>query len=112
VIFLSPRISAAELERATGWVLKPESLCRDDRCVPYPSDTGDGLALEDIARSLGMPLVVEEAPGLWALGPEAGGKALETAVLPEIELPDVNGAPFRLASLRGQKFLLIAWASW
>jgi hypothetical protein len=112
VIFDSPRITVAELERATGWVLKPEGLCRDDRCVPFPNDGSDGLALAHVGRALGMPLVADPAAGLWALGPEAGGKALDTAVLPEIELPDVDGAPFRLASLRGQKVLLVAWASW
>ncbi len=111
MIFRSPRISAAELGRTIGWVLKPEGLCRDDRCVPFPNDTGD-LALADVARALGMPLVTDEAAGLWALGPEGGGKALETAVLPDIELPDVDGRPFGLASLRGQKVLLVAWASW
>jgi hypothetical protein len=112
VIFRSPRIAAAELEPATGWTLKPEGLCRNDRCVPFQSAAGDGLLLADVARMLGMPLVVDPAAGLWALGPEAGGKSLDTAVLPDLELPDVNGAPFRLASLRGQKVLLVAWASW
>jgi hypothetical protein len=102
----------AELERATGWTLKPEGLCRGDRCIPFPNETGGALPLADVARALGMPLVVEEASGLWALGPAASGKALETAVLPDIELPDVDGKPFRLASLRGQKVLLVAWASW
>ena len=112
MIFRAPRISAAELERATGWAFKREGLCHDDRCVPFPNDAGDGLALADIATALGMPLVSDPAAGLWALGPEAGGKALDTAVLPEIELPDVDGAPFRLASLRGEKVLLVTWASW
>ena len=27
-------------------------------------------------------------------------------------LPDVDGNPFALGSLRGQKVLLVAWASW
>ena len=112
MIFRSPRITAAELERATGWALKPEGLCRADRCVPFQSVLGDGIVLADVARALSMPLVADPAAGLWALGPEAGGKSLDTAVLPDLELPDVTGAPFRLASLRGQKVLLVAWASW
>ena len=112
MIFRSARISAAELERATGWALKPEGLCHDDRCVPFPNDAHGRIALADVARALGMPLVAEEAAGLWALGPEAGGKALDTAVLPVIELPDIDGRPFRTSSLRGQKVLIVAWASW
>ena len=112
MIFRSAQVSAVELERATGWALKPEGLCRDDRCVPFRHDAGAGIVLADAARALDMPLVADEAAMVWALGPEAGGKALDTAVLPEIELPDVDGRLFRLASLRGQKVLLVAWASW
>lgn len=111
MIFRSPRISAVELERATGWTLKPEGLCRDERCVPFRNEAGD-IALADIALALGVPLVADSASQLWALGPEAGGKTLDTAVLPEIELPDVDGRPFRLASLRGHKVVVVAWASW
>lgn len=59
-----------------------------------------------------MPLVHDEAAGLWALGPEAGGKALSSAVAPELELPDWRGESFRLSSLRGKKVLLVAWAPW
>lgn len=112
MIFRAARISAAELERATGWQLKPEGLCRVERCVPFPNASADGIALADVARALGMPLVADQASGLWALGPEAGGKALASAVLPEIELPDIDGKPFRLSSLRRRKVLLVAWASW
>ena len=63
----------------------------------------------------GMPLVVDEKHALWALGPAtaATGRALSTAVAPELELPDLRtGELFRLSSLRGQKVLLLAWASW
>ena len=112
MIFGSPRVTAAELARSTGWELKAEGLCRDERCVPFAVTPADAIDLADVARALGMPLVVEPRAGLWALGPEAGGKALATATLPDIELPDLDGWPFRLSSLRGQKMLLVAWASW
>jgi hypothetical protein len=57
VIFRSARVSAAELERVTGWALKPKGLCRDERCVPFATASGDGIDLAEIARALGMPLV-------------------------------------------------------
>ena len=112
MIFRTARVSAAELERVTGWALKPEGLCRDERCVPFANASTDAVDLADVARALGMPLVDEPRAGLWALGPEAGGKALASATLPDIELPDLDGRPFRFSSLRGRKALIVAWASW
>jgi hypothetical protein len=59
-----------------------------------------------------MALVHDEEHDLWALGPESGGRALPSAQLPDITLPDRDGNPFKLASLLGTKVLLVAWASW
>ena len=112
MIFRAARVSAAELERVTGWTLKPEGLCRDERCVPFANASPDGIELTDVARALGMPLVEDPRAGLWALGPEAGGNALGTATLPDITLRDLAGRPFHFASLRGRKALIVAWASW
>ena len=112
MIFRSAAIPADEFARVTGWHLRPEGLCRDDRCVPFAARDRDAIALADAARALGMPLVQDAAHGLWALGAEMGGHALATAAAPDLELPDAQGRPFRLASLRGQKVLLVAWASW
>ena len=53
----------------------------------------------------------DEALGLWALGPESfGGRALSSAVAPELVIPDVDGNEFRLSSLRGQKVVLVSCA--
>ena len=30
-------MSAADAEKVTGWTLKPEGMCRDERCVPLPA---------------------------------------------------------------------------
>ena len=29
-------MSATDAEKVTGWTLKPEGMCRDERCVPLP----------------------------------------------------------------------------
>jgi hypothetical protein len=97
-----------ELEQRTGWAIKPEGACRGDVCVPLPQS----FDVEDLAARLGMPLVHDSRHGLWALGPEGGGRALRTAELPDITLPDRNGEDFSLRSLRGTKVFMIAWASW
>jgi len=65
-----------------------------------------------MARRLGMALVHDEEHGLWALGPESGGRALHSAALPDIVLPDRQGRDFSLRSLRGTKVFMVAWASW
>jgi len=116
-------VDVAELERRTGWALKAEGACKGDVCVPLPDGTVSGgrADVAALAERLGMPLVADEGAGLWALGPESAvtGRVLTTAQAPELELPDLSdpagpaeGVPFRLSSLRGQKVLLLAWASW
>ena len=85
---------------------------KGERCVPLPPSGGDGVDARVLAERLGMPLVRDEAAGLWCLGPEAGGRALASVEAPDLELPDLDGRPFRLGDLRGKKVLLYAWASW
>jgi hypothetical protein len=110
-------IDADELEARTGWSVKPEGACKAEVCVPLPSDVrtaDDRIDVSVLAERLGMPLVADEEHGLWALGPETSvtGRALSTAVAPDLTLPDVDGNAFDLANLRGRKVLLVAWASW
>jgi hypothetical protein len=112
VIFFTPRVAASEFERVTGWQLKPEGLCREDRCAPFASPDPLSIDLAAAAGALGMPLVHDARHDLWALGAEAGGRALASATAADFELPERNGAAFRLSSLRGRKILLVAWASW
>jgi hypothetical protein len=100
----------------TGWDLKPQGACRGEVCVPLPPEVrtaGGRIDVRVAAERLRMPLLHDEAHDVWALGPATvSGKALDTAVVPDIELPDVDGNPFKLSSLHGRKVLLVAWASW
>jgi hypothetical protein len=121
VILTELAVDASTFEAGTGWALKPEGACKGGRqaqvCVPLPDDarTGDGrVDVRVVAERLGMPIVTDAERGLTALGPETAltGRALTTAVAPELELPDANGRPFRLSSLRGKKVVLLAWSSW
>jgi hypothetical protein len=105
-------VTPEELRARTGWELKPEGLCKADRCVQLPGSGGERIDVRVLAERLGMALVHDEAHGLWALGPEAGGRALASAAMPDVTLPDRDGNPFSLASLLGSKVLLVAWASW
>jgi peroxiredoxin len=101
-------IPPAELERRTGWTIKPEGACRDHQCVPLDAP----FDARQLAQRLGMALVYDATHELWALGPESGGHALASAELPDVVLPDRNGEDFALRSLRGKKVVMVTWASW
>jgi hypothetical protein len=112
VILTGETVDAHEFEARTGWAIKPEGACKGEVCVPLPTD--GALDASVVAERLGMPVVRDDAHGVLALGPATvgSGRALTTAVAPELELPDKDGNPFKLSSLLGQKVLLVAWASW
>lgn len=110
-------IAADEFAAGTGWHVEPQGACKGDVCVPLPAHarTADGrVDVAIVANALGMPIVDDAAHGLRALGPESTvtGRALSTAVAGDVVLPDIDRNPFHLASLHGQKVLLVAWASW
>ena len=109
-------VDRASFAQGTGWELKPEGACKGEICVPLPAEAvhNGTVDVATVAARLGMPLVHDEGAGLWSLGPESAqtGRALTTAMAPDLELPDVDGNPFKLSSLLGQKVLLIAWATW
>ena len=110
-----PLVSPEALLRRTGWSIKPEGACKGEVCVPLRAEVlHDGrVDVRVFAERVGMPLVHDADHGLWALGPESlGGRALTTATAPELVLPDLDGEPFALSSLRGKKVVLTAWASW
>lgn len=115
MIASEPLVSPEALRSRTGWAIKPEGACKGEACVPLHGEAlQDGrVDLRAFAERLGMPLVHDAEHGLWALGPESlGGRALTTATAPELVLPDLDGRPFALSSLRGRKVVLTAWASW
>ncbi len=100
-------VDAHAFHRGTGWEIKPEGACKGDVCVPLT----DGFGLQRTAERLGMALVPDHDHGIWALGPESlSGHALVTAQAPDLVLDDIDGNPFDLSSLRGQKVVLVAWA--
>ena len=112
MILDSPSVPVAILEQETGWAIRAQGACRGTICVPIPA-RGPALTVDDLAGHLGMGVVHDERHGIWAVGPSTlSGRALESAGAPDFTLPDVTGRPFRFSSLRGQKVVLIAWASW
>lgn len=98
-------------ETETGWSLRPEGACRDDVCIPLDVELGETVDVVAIAERMGLPIVHDEAHGLWAVGPWSGNlRTLTGATAPELVLPDVDGNDFDVSTLRGRKVLLVAWA--
>lgn len=113
-------ISGVDLERATGWTLKPEGLCRDDVCLMVaPSDRerlvdGDVVCASKLWETLGRPVLHDNARSTWMLGEAAADRRreLESLEAPDFTLPDINGDLHSLSDFRGRKVFLATWASW
>ena len=109
-------MSAADAGKVTDWTLKPEGMCRDERCVPLPAAAVKGGDVDVVAfwRRLGGPVIASQDGDAWALGAPADERnaALEGLQAPDFTLPDVDGKPRTLSQLRGKKVFLATWASW
>jgi hypothetical protein len=109
-----------ELERATGWLWKPQGLCRDETCMPIPRNTdrplvdGDRLDAAGMWRYAGLPVAHNRSGDLWVLGEGASqlAVALTSLEAPNFELPDLDGRLHRLSDYCGRKVFLVSWASW
>lgn len=112
-------LDAAALETATGWVLKPEGLCRGEVCVPVRDRSGleaDGglVDLAGVAAALGRPVVIDAARGVAALGTAAAAVAeqLRSLDAPDFTLPDLDDRMVSLSDFDRHKRLILAWSSW
>lgn len=111
MLLRSLKVAISEFETGTGWQVKPEGACKADVCIPLPDHDGKQLDVRAVAAAMNLPLVEEPDAGLYALGPESiGGRALLSAAAAELTLPDLEGNPFKLSSLKGQKIIVYAWA--
>lgn len=109
-----------DLERATGWQMKPEGFCKGDVCVPAPrGQESDYLRDDEVNagafwRLMGKTAVASKDGDVWFLGEgaEQRNEALLSLQAPDFTLPDFSGKPHRLSDYRRQRILLITWASW
>jgi hypothetical protein len=112
------RVPAADVQRALGWEVHDDLLCRDTMCVPVPPGsalvTGEGVDLGALAALLDRPLAVDLDERAAFLGVSAGERAgaLRSLQAPDFTLPDLGGRRHALSEQRGRKVLLVAWASW
>jgi hypothetical protein len=111
-------IGPALLPDALGWELKPQGLCQNEVCVPVKDAAalfgGDKLDLAAVAAALGRPAVVDAPAGIAAVGlaAERRQQALDGLQAPSFTLSDLEGVAHQLEEWRGNKKLLVAFASW
>ncbi len=107
-----------QLDAALGWELKPEGLCRGDRCIPVRDRDalidGDRIDAVAVAALLGSRTLLDERAGVLAVSVARSDRALalRDRTAPDFELPDLDGVPARLSDWRGRRRLLVAFASW
>ena len=113
-------LTAADAERATGWTLKPEGLCRGEVCIPVPPGEADNYVndgqvnLSAFWERMGNPCVGTDGGDVWFLGEGAGARneAMRSLEAPHFTLPDFDGKLHSLHDFRRMRVLLITWASW
>lgn len=109
-----------EVERASGWQMKPEGFCQGDVCVPLPKDTQDHYLKQDTVNVsalwslMGKPAVASKDRQTWFLGEGAADRneGLKGLEAPDFTLPDFSGKLHSLTDFRRMRVLLITWASW
>lgn len=112
------RVPAVDVQRALGWEVHEDLLCRDTMCVPVTPGsalvTDDGVDLGTLAALLDRPFAVDLEERAAYLGVSAGDRAgaLTSLQAPDFTLPDLDGRLHALVDHRGRKVLLVAWASW
>ena len=104
-------VTPDDFTRATGWVLKPEGLCRGEMCIPARSLDPDAIDLGEVASALRRSLVVDHEGGVAAFAGDPMSSGMRASI-DELELPDLDGNIVRMSDFAGRKRLLIAWASW
>jgi hypothetical protein len=110
-----------DLRDTTGWELKAEGVCQGDVCIPIPPGRRDEFVRRDNSFNLGafarlreQPRAHDDARAVWFFGeaPAARHNRLMSLQAPDFTLPDIDGNAHSLADYRGNKVLLLSWASW
>jgi hypothetical protein len=111
-------LDAGGVEAATGFVPKPEGLCRGEVCIPttlHPGLEVDGrFDAELLGRALGRAVATDPGTATIVVGDPVGerGTVRRGDAAPEFSLPDLEGRDVALRDFSGRKRLLLAWASW
>lgn len=117
-------VTMADLKKATGFVVKPQGVCREELCFPLPKGRKADFVskrgavrwfnLTAFAKLVKQPVAHDAASAVWYFGKreDERGAYLASLKAPNFALPDLAGKMHSLSDYRGKKVLLITWASW
>ena len=117
-------LTMKDLKLATGFVLKPQGMCKDKLCFPLPKARKNEFVarrgktswfnMSEFARLVRQPVAYDEKHSIWYFGARQDEQSgyLESLEAPEFKLPDIDGKLHSLSDYRGKKVLLLTWASW
>ena len=112
-------LAPADFARVSGWQVKEQTLCRDDRCLPLSLhahlQAPDGwIDITAFAQLQQIPLARADDQKVLSVGTAVEDHLLfgSNAMAPDFTLPDYTGALHSLSDYRGRKILLVVWASW
>src|SRR5262245_8461496 len=115
-------VTLADLKLATGFVIKPQGVCRDELCFPIPKARRSAFLskqgsitwfnLSEFARLLHQPVAREKEAWYFGPRPDAQNAFISSLIAPDFKLPDMNGHEHSVSDFRGKKVLLLTWASW
>ena len=113
------RLAPSAVRDALGWELKPQGLCKDERCIlvaPAAPLVRDGaIDLATLADLLDRPLALDPAEGAACLGvaaDDAGTRSPVARTRPTSRCPTSTASRTPSRRFRGKKVLLVAFASW
>jgi peroxiredoxin len=110
------RVGSSALTEATGWMLKPEGLCRGEVCRPLFGRTIEEDGYTDLAAwadVVGLLVVGDQTEGILAVVDSAAEHvAASDGKAPALDLADVDGKPVSFDDYSGRKRVLVTWASW
>jgi hypothetical protein len=108
------------LPSAIGWDVRPEGVCAGDTCVPVPPGAtwwdDDSFNVSAFARHIGLAEAADAERGVVAYvvpsdrGADAPGGSVSVEA-PDFTLPDLDGNLHSLSDYRGDKVVLLTWAS-